>query len=206
MVDRHLSSIAREGEQLMTTVPAAYAEFGQTLAFTERTMTAVLRDHLAQRDVEPETWYALKLVAGGGPHVARSSLIGDLEGSRGLDADSIRVLLARLTADGLIAGDDAVDLTDEGTALFESLRDHVLGATVDLLDHLDLRDVETTVRTLKAITRRSQEGALTGHAGSGAGPSVSPPSVVISPSKSATVTVSAEWPLRRRDDDTFSAK
>ena len=159
MVDRHLSSIAREGEQLMTTVPAAYAEFGQTLAFTERTMTAVLRDHLAQRDVEPETWYALKLVAGGGPHVARSSLIGDLEGSRGLDADSIRVLLARLTADGLIAGDDAVDLTDEGTALFESLRDHVLGATVDLLDHLDLRDVETTVRTLKAITRRTLEGA-----------------------------------------------
>jgi DNA-binding MarR family transcriptional regulator len=176
----------------MTTVPAAYAEFGQTLAFTERTMTAVLRDHLAQRDVEPETWYALKLVAVGGPHVARSSLIGDLEGSRGLDADSTRALLARLAADGLIAGDDAVDLTDHGAALFENLRDHVLGATADLLDHLDLRDVETTVRTLKAITRRSQEGARTGHAGSGAGPSMFPPSVVVSPSKSATVTVSAE--------------
>ena len=66
----------------MDAVPAAYAEFGQTLAFTERTMTAVLRNHLAQRDVEPETWYALKLVALGGPHVARSSLIRDLEASR----------------------------------------------------------------------------------------------------------------------------
>ncbi len=142
----------------MDTVPAAYTEFGQTLAFTERTLTAVLREHLAQCDVEPETWYALKLVAVGGPHVARSSLVRDLEGSRGLDTDSTRTLLARLALDGLITGDDAVELTEEGRALFESLRDHVLGATVDLLGQCDLRDVETTVRTLKAITRRAREG------------------------------------------------
>src|ERR1700733_212073 len=108
----------------MNAVPTAYAEFGQTLAFTERTLTALLSDHLAQRDVEPETWYALKLVAVVGPHVSRSSLIGDLEGSRGLDADTTRALLSRLAADGLIAGDDDVELTEEGTALFESLREH----------------------------------------------------------------------------------
>jgi DNA-binding MarR family transcriptional regulator len=141
----------------MNAVPAAYAEFGQTLAFTERSMTAVLRNHLSERDVLPETWYALKLVAMGDPHVARSSLVRDLEGSRGLDSGSIRALLARLTTDGLIAGDDTVNLTDAGTALLESLRDHVLGATVDLLGQFDLSDVETTIRTLKAITRSAQE-------------------------------------------------
>ncbi len=143
----------------MDAVPAAYAEFGQTLAFTERTMTAVLRNHLAQRDVEPETWYALKLVALGGPHVARSSLIRDLEASRGLDTDSTHALLAQLAADGLIAGDDTVDLTEDGTVLFEGLQNHVLSATVDLLGQLELSDVVTTVRTLKDITRRSQEVA-----------------------------------------------
>ena len=143
----------------MNAIPAVYAEFGQTLAFTERTLTAVLRDHLAQRDVVPETWYALKLVAVGGPHVARSSLVGDLEGSRSLDADSPQALLARLTAEGLITGDDAVDLTEEGAALFGRLRDHVLGATVNLLGQFDLNDVETTVRTCKAIMRRAQEEA-----------------------------------------------
>jgi DNA-binding MarR family transcriptional regulator len=141
----------------MNVAPAVYAEFGQTLAFTERTMTALLRNHLAQRNVEPETWYALKLIAVGGSHVNRISLVRDLEGSRGLDADSTRALLARLAVEGLITGDDAVDLTEEGTAMFESLREDVLGATVDLLDQFDLRDVETTVRTLKAITRRTQE-------------------------------------------------
>jgi DNA-binding MarR family transcriptional regulator len=143
----------------MNAVPAVYAEFGQTLAFTERTLTAVLRDHLAQRAVEPETWYALKLVAVGGPHLARGSLVRDLEGSRGLDAVSTRTLLDRLADDGLIDGDDTVELTDEGTALFEGLRDYVLGATAELLGRLDPGDVETTVRTLKAITRRAQEGA-----------------------------------------------
>jgi hypothetical protein len=68
-------------------------------------------------------------------------------------------LLARLAIDGLIAGDDEVDLTEEGMAQFESLRDYVLGATVDLLGQFDLRDVETTVRTLKAITRRTHDEA-----------------------------------------------
>jgi hypothetical protein len=140
----------------MNSVPAAYAEFGQTLAFTERTMSGVLRGHLAQQNVEPETWYALKLVAVGGPHVARSSIVRDLEGSRGLDGDSARALLAQLSSDGLISGDEAIDLTEQGTSVFQSLQDHVLSATVTLLGQFDLADIETTVRTLKAIARRNQ--------------------------------------------------
>jgi hypothetical protein len=143
----------------MNDVPAAYAAFGRTLAVAEQTMTAVLRDHLAQRDVKPETWYALKLIAVGGPHVARRSLVRDLEASRGLDADSVRALLGQLLADGLMVGDDVVDLTEDGTALFESLQDHVQGATADLLGQFDLSEVEITVRTLQAIARRTQEQA-----------------------------------------------
>ena len=64
-----------------------------------------------------------------------------------------------MAADGLIAGDDTVDLTEDGTVLFEGLQNHVLSATVDLLGQLELSDVVTTVRTLKDITRRSQEVA-----------------------------------------------
>jgi DNA-binding MarR family transcriptional regulator len=143
----------------MEAIPAAYADFGQTLAFTERSLTIVLRDHLAQRGVEPETWYALKLVAVGGPHIARSSLVRDLEGSRGLKPDSVGALLNRLESEGLITGTDTVDLTEGGSALFESLRDHVLGATVGLLGQFELSDIETTVRTLKAITQRNQEAS-----------------------------------------------
>ena len=40
------------------TLPAVYGQFGQALAFAERTLTAILREHLAERDTTPEVWYA----------------------------------------------------------------------------------------------------------------------------------------------------
>jgi len=107
----------------MTTQPVAFGQFGRTLAFAERALTATLREHLAERETEPETWYALQLIATRGPGLAREALSADLEGSRTLDADSTRELLARLEAEGLIRGDATLDLTAQGEALHRSLRD-----------------------------------------------------------------------------------
>jgi hypothetical protein len=141
----------------MTTPPVAFGQFGRTLAFAEQTLTATLRRHLAERDVQPETWYALQLIATRGPGLAREALSADLERSRTLNADSTRELLARLEADGLIRGDANVDLTAEGEALHRSLRDYIAGPTVRLLSQFPVDDVETTVRTLQAITARAEE-------------------------------------------------
>jgi hypothetical protein len=141
----------------MTTPPVLFGQFGQTLAFAERTLTATLRQHLAERGTKPETWYALQLIATRGPGLAREALSADLEGSRTLNADSTRELLARLEAEGLIRGDAKLDLTAEGETLHRSLRDYIAGPTVRLLSQFDVDDVETTVRTLQAITARAQE-------------------------------------------------
>src|SRR5947209_11605210 len=141
----------------MPTAPSVYGEFGQALAFAERTLTTVLRHHLAKRDTAPETWYALQLIATRGPGLARDELASVLEGSPNLDADSTRTLLARLQADGLIDGDPQVDLTSEGTALHRALREYVSAPTTELLSHFELEDVETTVRTLQAVTKRATE-------------------------------------------------
>jgi hypothetical protein len=143
----------------MSTAPAVYGQFGQALAFAERTLSAVLQRHLAKRDVKPETWYALQLVATRGPGLARAELSSVLEGSPNLDADSTRELLEQLQFDGLIDGDAHVDLTREGTALHRSLREYISGPTTELLSQFELRDVETTVRTLQAITERAAESA-----------------------------------------------
>ena len=140
----------------MTTPPAVFGQFGRTLAFAERTLTATLREHLAQRDTKPETWYALQLIARDGPGLSRDALSRDLEGSPTLDARSTRELLARLEADGLIEGGAQVDLTPEGTALYESLREYIAGPTIRLLSQFDIHDIETTVRTLQEITRRAE--------------------------------------------------
>ena len=138
----------------MSTAPPIYGQFGQALAFAERTLTTVLRDHLAERDTEPETWYALQLIATRGPALARDELSSVLEGSPNLDADSTRDLLASLQADGLIDGDAHVDLTPAGAAIHRSLRAYVLRPTIELLGQFELEDIETTVRTLQAITDR----------------------------------------------------
>ena len=142
----------------MTTAPAVYGQFGPALGFAERTLTDQLREHLAQRNTKPETWYALRLIAARGPRVSRSELTQFLEGSRSVDAASADELLVRLEADGLIRGDAAVDLTEEGQARYRSLREYILGPTVRLLSQFDIRDIETTVRTLQAITERAEEG------------------------------------------------
>jgi DNA-binding MarR family transcriptional regulator len=139
----------------MTTPPAA--TFGQTLAFAERTLTATLRQHLAEREITPETWYALQLIATRGPGLAREALSHELEGSRTLNADSTRELLARLEAEGLIRGDAELDLTAEGETLHRSLREYIAGPTAELLSQFDADDVETTVRTLQAIAERAAE-------------------------------------------------
>ena len=139
----------------MTTPPAVYGQFGQTLAFAERALTATLREHLAQRDTQPETWYALKLIATQGPGLSREAVSRDLAGSPTLDADSTRELLAGLEAQGLIRGGAQVDLTAEGQALYRSLREYIAGPTIRLLGQFDIHDIETTVRTLQEITKRA---------------------------------------------------
>jgi DNA-binding MarR family transcriptional regulator len=141
----------------MPTPPVAFSQFGQALAFAERTLTATLRRHLAERQTTPETWYALQLIAVHGPGLARDALSRDLERSRTLNATSTGELLARLEADGLIRGDAELDLTAEGETLHRSLREYIAGPTARLLSEFDLDDIETTVRTLQAITDRAEE-------------------------------------------------
>jgi Mn-dependent DtxR family transcriptional regulator len=141
----------------MTTTPDSFGQFGQTLAFAERALTAVLRQHLAERQTTPETWYALQLIATRGPRLAREALSRDLEGSRTLNADSTRELLARLEAEGLIRGDAELDLTPDGEALHRSLRESIAGPRNQLLSQFDVDDIDTTVRTLQAITERATE-------------------------------------------------
>jgi hypothetical protein len=144
----------------MNTPPAVYGQFGQALALAQRTLTATLREHLAKRNTEPETWYALQLIATRGPGITREELSRLLEGSPSLDAESTRRLLAGLESDGLIRGGATLDLTSEGQALHRSLREYIAGPTTALLSQFDVGDVETTVRTLQAIIKKADERSM----------------------------------------------
>jgi hypothetical protein len=138
----------------MPDTPAVYGQFGQALGLAERTLSAILREHLAQRNTVPEAWYALRLLATRGPAYPRADLARLLEGAS-FDADAAHSLLARLEAEGLILGDAELALTPAGDARYQSLRDYISGPSVQLLSQFDVDDIETTVRTLQAITAKA---------------------------------------------------
>ena len=133
---------------------AIYGQFGQALGQAERTLSGILRNHLAQRNIVPESWYTLRVLATRGPAYPRADLTRMLEGP-GVDADTIDALLVRLEADGLIRGDAELELTPAGEAEYQSLREYISGPSVQLLSQFDIRDIETTVRTLEAITLKA---------------------------------------------------
>jgi DNA-binding MarR family transcriptional regulator len=138
----------------MSDTPAVYGQFGQALGLAERTLSSILRVHLAERDVVPEAWYTLRLLATRGPAYPRAELTRMLEGPC-FDAHAAQALLARLEADGLIRGRAELDLTSAGEAQYQSLRDHISGPSAQLLSQFDRHDIETTVRTLQAITAKA---------------------------------------------------
>jgi hypothetical protein len=136
------------------TTPAVYGQFGQALGLAERTLSAILRTHLAERGTEPEAWYALQLIATRGPSYPRAELIEALEGPN-FGAAAIAELLDRLVANGLVRGKSALDLTPEGISLHADLRAYIAGPSTRLLSQFKVDDLETTVRTLRAITERA---------------------------------------------------
>jgi hypothetical protein len=138
----------------MSDTPAIYGQFGQVLGLAERTLSAILRDHLAQRNTVPEAWYTLRLLTTRGPGYPRDDLTHLLV-SPGFDADAGRALLAGLEVDGLIRGGAGLDLTPAGEALYQSLREYISSLSVQLLSQFDVHDIETTVRTLQAITAKA---------------------------------------------------
>ena len=143
----------------MATTPAAFSQFGYTLAFAERTLSAVLHNHLAERGTDPGTWYALQLIAMHGDGLDRAALTADLAGSRTLDAGSASKLLSRLEAEGLIRGGSEIALTSEGRALHRDLAEYIAAPRIRLLSQFNADDIETTVRTMQAIADRALEEA-----------------------------------------------
>jgi len=149
----------------MATTSAAFSRFGYTLAFADRTLSAVLHDHLAQRGTDPGTWYALQLIAMHWDGVDRAALTADLANSRTLNAGSATELLSRLEAEGLIRGGSEIALTPEGRALHRDLAEYIAAPRIRLLSQFNADDIETTVRTMQAIADRALEEAQSGTLG-----------------------------------------
>jgi DNA-binding MarR family transcriptional regulator len=128
---------------------------GTTVAFAQRALTAALHDHLAKVGTAPGTWYALNSLVLR-PGIGTGALRRELAQAPDVDPSSTSELLDRLASEGLIRLDaDQASLTAEGEAAHRWLRESITGLTAQLLSPFDPNDVETTMRTLRAVTERA---------------------------------------------------
>src|SRR5262245_13262000 len=131
---------------------------GTTIAFAQRELTALLHEFLAGQGTEPGTWYALKTLPIRGPELPADAFRDELAQAPAVGPDAAAVA-DRLVAEGLIdvAADGNVGFTADGEAAFERLRAAVDGLTAEIQEPFDRADLETTLRTLGALTERARE-------------------------------------------------
>src|SRR5262245_27575665 len=127
---------------------------GTTLEFAQRQLTTLLHKFLAEQGARPGTWYALKTLSIRGPELPADAFRNELAQAPAIGPDAAGEVIDGLVAEGLIAvrADGSVATTPDGEAAFERLREAVDRLTAEIQRPVDRDDLETTIRTLSALT------------------------------------------------------
>jgi hypothetical protein len=120
----------------------------------ERSTRALLDRALAGAGLTFAEWTAYVLLDGAGPLGADVLLERQLAG-RVAPEPELRATLARMQADGLLAG-DPLTITPAGAARFVPLRDRVAAISADVYRDLPAADLEAARRVLGEVARRAE--------------------------------------------------
>lgn len=133
-------------------VPVGMA-IGQAVGQAQAVLSRLLADVLASSGTPRETYLALQRLSAHGDAARREAFVQDLSGSLGLDLWSAGELSDSLAGAGLatLAG-GTVRLAPAGAELRERTGQAVGEATERLWAQFDPADLETTVRTLQAVS------------------------------------------------------
>jgi hypothetical protein len=161
-----------------STTAASIRALGPALGLAERTLRRGLVSVLAETGTPIQTWYAFQRLSTFASAPAADAFRRDLGESLDLDAAAAAALLDEITAAGLMHevsdpaggdpagggpasggpadGDPRIALTAAGDDLQGRIRASLAAGTGELIAPLDPRDVETTIRTLTALTERAR--------------------------------------------------
>jgi DNA-binding MarR family transcriptional regulator len=147
-----------------TTTARPPATIGQAVGLAEAALTRLLTGVLAETETSRETYLAFQRLSFLGGAVAMDAYVRDLSDALTLDEPAAAALAGSLQSAGLIFeperdadGGRVVELTAAGTALQERIRRSVGRVTVELTAPFEAAEIETTIRTLQAITERAQQ-------------------------------------------------
>jgi DNA-binding MarR family transcriptional regulator len=139
------------------------ATIGQAVGIAETELTRLLAGVLAETGTPRETYLALQRLSflGGAP--ATEAFVLDLSDALALDKPAAAALADSLRTAGLIhdlerdAAGGVVELTAAGAALQDRLRRSAGRLGAELVAPFDASDIETTIRTLQAVTERARQ-------------------------------------------------
>jgi hypothetical protein len=134
-------------------IPVGMA-IGQTVGQAEAVMTRLLAGVLAETGTARQTYLALQRLLVHGDAAPREDYIHDLSDWLDLDLWSAGELADDLVAGGLLVlADGTIRLAEAGSELRERIRGAIAEVTAPLYAELDPADLETTVRTLRELTK-----------------------------------------------------
>jgi DNA-binding MarR family transcriptional regulator len=146
----------------MTTGKSPPPQLGQAVVLAQRALIPVRDDALDRVGSSFEIYAALNVVATGGGTVRSDVLHRGLAAAVEAEPAAVSELVGRLEETGLVqlstpeGGDRRVELTPEGEAHLQRLRESLQQLTTTLLDGLDPDDVQATMRTLHELTQRAK--------------------------------------------------
>jgi DNA-binding MarR family transcriptional regulator len=136
---------------------------GPALGLAERTLRRGLVSVLAETGTPIQTWYAIQRLSVFDPAPAADAFGRDLVEAMDLDAAAAAALLDEIVAAGIMhevsdpdGGGARITLTAAGQDLQRRIRASLAVGTGELIAPFDPHDVETTIRTLTALTERAR--------------------------------------------------
>ena len=136
---------------------------GQAVGQAQASLTRLLTGMLARSGLSHQVWLGLQRLSAMGGRPARAAYEADLSYWLQLDGPAAARLASDLLAADLATsdGDGTVTLSAHGRVLREAVLARSAQVTGPILATIDRGDLETTVRTLEAITRLARETTTT---------------------------------------------
>jgi hypothetical protein len=138
-------------------IPVGMA-IGQVVGQAETVLTKLLAGVLAEAGATRETYLAMQRLLVHGDEAGRDAYVRDLGDWLDLDLWSAGELANALVAEGLFSLDhETIRLAPRGAELRERIRRGIGDLMAPVWEQLDPADVETTVRTLRQVTKLARD-------------------------------------------------
>jgi hypothetical protein len=128
---------------------------GVDIGEAQRAVGAVLDALLAETGTAFVTWVAVNVLATAPAPLSRDELVERMVAGLKLDPAAVQEAVAGASTDGLIVGDESVELTDAGRDLHARISGGIAAVTPQLYGGIPPEDLAVAHRVLRTVIDRA---------------------------------------------------